>query len=139
MTTHANDGEYVPSRDEEFMNERQLAWFRSRLLEWREDILNSAGMTLNELRTANLRDPDANDRASSESDWSRQLRDRDRQRKLLSKISGALARIDSGEYGYCEVTGEEIPIERMIARMTATMTVRAQEVHERREKVSRAA
>ncbi len=121
------------------MSSRQLAWFEARLIEWRDDILRTSGHTLEELGRTSLRDPDMADRAASESDWATELRTRDRQRKLLSKISQALARIRDGEYGYCEVTGDPIAIERLIARPTASMTVIAQEAHERRERISRAA
>ena len=130
---------YRPHAGEEFMSQRQLAWFEARLVEWREDILRTSGNTLEELGRTSLRDPDMADRAASESDWATELRTRDRQRKLLSKISQALARIRDGEYGYCEVTGDPISIERLIARPTASMTVIAQEAHERRERISRAA
>jgi DnaK suppressor protein len=131
--------EYRPHAGEEFMSSRQLAWFEARLIEWRDDILRTSGHTLEELGRTSLRDPDMADRAASESDWATELRTRDRQRKLLSKISQALARIRDGEYGYCEVTGDPIAIERLIARPTASMTVIAQEAHERRERISRAA
>lgn len=134
-----NANEYRPHADEEFMNQRQLAWFEARLVEWREDILRTSGNTLEELGRTSLRDPDLADRAASETDWATELRTRDRQRKLLSKISQALYRIREGDYGYCEITGDPIAIERLIARPTASMTVAAQEVHERRERVSRAA
>lgn len=128
---------YQPSSDEDFMNEKQLAYFRSKLLQWKNEILSEAKETLDTLQRESLREPDIADRASSETDWSIQLRTRDRQRKLISKIDAALARIDSGEYGYCEVTGEPISLQRLDARPIATMTVEAQERHERREKVYR--
>lgn len=121
------------------MGERQLQWFEAHLVEWREDILRTAGGTLEGLRETSLRDPDMTDRASNEADWATELRTRDRQRKLLSKIAQALGRIRDGEYGYCLVTGEPIGIRRLIARPTASMTVAAQEAHERRERISRAA
>jgi len=129
--------DYRPSPDEEFMNPLQLEYFRQRLLDWKKQILTEAEGTLAVLQNEPLREPDLNDRASSETDWSIELRTRDRQRKLISKIDAALRRIDEGEYGYCEVTGEPISLGRLDARPIATMTVEAQERHERQEKVSR--
>ncbi|WP_336959121.1 RNA polymerase-binding protein DksA [Sphingobium aquiterrae] len=129
--------DYRPSPDEEFMNPRQLEYFRQRLLDWKKQILTEAEGTLAVLQNEPLREPDLNDRASSETDWSIELRTRDRQRKLISKIDAALRRIDEGEYGYCEVTGEPISLGRLEARPIATMTVEAQERHERQEKISR--
>jgi DnaK suppressor protein len=129
--------DYRPSADEEFMNERQLEYFRQQLLNWKKSILSEAEGTLAVLQNEPLREPDLNDRASSETDWSIELRTRDRQRKLISKIDAALRRIDEGEYGYCEVTGEPISLGRLEARPIATMTVEAQERHERQEKISR--
>ncbi len=128
---------YRPSVDEEFMNERQQAYFRGKLLEWKDDILREARETLQTLQSESLREPDVTDRASSETDWSIELRTRDRQRKLISKIDAALRRIEEGEYGYCEVTGEPISLQRLEARPIATMTLEAQEKHERLEKVTR--
>jgi len=128
---------YRPSPDEEFMGPLQLEYFRQKLLQWKKDILTEAEGTLAVLQAEPLREPDLNDRASSETDWSIELRTRDRQRKLISKIDAALRRIDDGEYGYCEVTGEPISLGRLEARPIATMTVEAQERHERQEKVSR--
>jgi DnaK suppressor protein len=132
----ADDG-YRPSADEEFMNPRQQEYFRTKLLRWKEAILKEAETTLSQLQVEPLREADLTDRASSETDWSIELRTRDRQRKLISKIDAALRRIDEGEYGYCEVTGEPISLGRLEARPIATMTVEAQERHERNEKVSR--
>ena len=129
--------DYRPSADEEFMNEMQLEYFRQQLLKWKKNILSEAEGTLAVLQNEPLREPDLNDRASSETDWSIELRTRDRQRKLISKIDAALRRIDDGEYGYCEVTGEPISLGRLEARPIATMTVEAQERHERQEKISR--
>lgn len=142
VTEHSrNDGDddsgYRPTADEPFMNERQAAYFRAKLQEWKDSILREAKGTLAQLQTDSLREPDITDRASSETDWSIELRTRDRQRKLISKIDAALRRIDEGEYGYCEVTGEPISLARLEARPIATMTVEAQERHERNEKVSR--
>ncbi|MGF7147839.1 DnaK suppressor protein [Sphingomonas zeicaulis] len=137
---HAAGGaadDYRPSADEPFMNERQQNYFRNKLISWKENILREAKGTLAQLQTDSLREADITDRASSETDWSIELRTRDRQRKLISKIDAALRRIDEGEYGYCEVTGEPISLGRLEARPIATMTVEAQERHERNEKVSR--
>lgn len=129
--------DYVPSEDEPYMNEKQRNYFRLLLLEWKRSIHDAADQTLQSLQDGPIREPDLNDRASSETDWGIELRTRDRQRKLTNKINSALRRIDEGEYGYCEVTGEPIGLKRLIARPVATMTVEAQEAHERREKVSR--
>ena len=129
--------DYRPSPDEEFMNPLQLEYFRQRLWDWKKQILAEAEGTLAVLQNEPLREPDLNDRASSETDWSIELRTRDRQRKLISKIDAALRRIEDGEYGYCEKTGEPISLKRLDARPIATMTVEAQETHERREKVHR--
>ncbi|RVT40779.1 RNA polymerase-binding protein DksA [Sphingobium algorifonticola] len=129
--------DYRPSADEEFMNPLQVEYFRQKLLDWKKQILAEAEGTLAVLQNEPLREPDLNDRASSETDWSIELRTRDRQRKLIAKIDAALRRIDDGEYGYCEVTGEPISLGRLEARPIATMTVEAQERHERQEKVSR--
>jgi DnaK suppressor protein len=128
---------YRPAEAEDFMGERQLAYFKARLLKWKADILDEAKITLATLQAEPLREPDQTDRASSETDWSIELRTRDRQRKLISKIDGALRQIDSGDYGYCEITGEAISLARLEARPIATMTLEAQERHERAERVSR--
>ncbi|HSQ96321.1 MAG: RNA polymerase-binding protein DksA [Croceibacterium sp.] len=133
----ALDADYTPSEDEEYMSEQQLNYFRVLLLEWKKSILSASEFTLQSLQDGPIREPDLNDRASSETDWGIELRTRDRQRKLIAKIDAALRRIDEGEYGWCEVTGEPIGINRLIARPIATMTVEAQQAHERREKVSR--
>ncbi|MEG3164066.1 RNA polymerase-binding protein DksA [Sphingomonas sp. PB2P19] len=134
----ANDEEgYRPGADEPFMSLRQQAYFRKKLLGWKEAILRDSQETLSQLQVDSLREADLTDRASSETDWSIELRTRDRQRKLVSKIEAAIRRIDDGEYGYCEVTGEPISLARLEARPIATMTVEAQERHERNEKVSR--
>ena len=121
----------------EFMCDEHKAYFRDKLLAWKSAIQRETGSTRAQLQNGPLREPDANDRASSETDWSIELRTRDRQRKLITKIDAALRRLDSGEYGYCEVTGEAISLARLDARPVATMTVEAQERHERREKVFR--
>ena len=131
------DEDYRPSSGEEFMNPRQQAYFRRKLLDWKDAILRESRGTLANLQVDSLREPDVTDRASSETDWSIELRTRDRQRKLIAKIDAAIRRIDEGEYGYCEVTGEPISLARLEARPVATMTVEAQERHERQEKVSR--
>jgi DnaK suppressor protein len=128
---------YVPSEDEEFMSPQQLAFFRKLLTDWKKGIVAESESTLASLQDGPLREPDLTDRASSETDWAIELRTRDRQRKLISKIDAALRRIDEGEYGYCEVTGEPISLGRLIARPIATMTLEAQERHERNERVSR--
>ena len=128
---------YQAEPGEEFMNPRQQAYFRDKLLAWKDSILRESRETLNQLQTDTMREPDITDRASSETDWSIELRTRDRQRKLISKIEAAIRRIDEGEYGYCEVTGEPISLARLEARPIATMTVEAQERHERNEKISR--
>src|ERR1700742_4270378 len=135
----ANDGGggYRPTADEPFMNPRQQEYFREKLHAWKDAIYREAAGTLSQLQTESLREADLTDRASSETDWSIELRTRDRQRKLISKIDAALRRIEEGEYGYCEVTGEPISLARLEARPIATMTVEAQERHERQEKVSR--
>ena len=131
------ESEYVPSEDEPFMNERQKAYFRTKLVSWKNDILREARETLEILQRENANLPDLADRASSETDRAIELRARDRQRKLISKIDAALQRIDEGTYGYCEETGEPIALKRLDARPIATLSIEAQERHERREKVYR--
>jgi DnaK suppressor protein len=133
---NANDS-YRPTDDESFMNPQQLEYFRGKLINWKEAILRESQETLVSLQSESLREPDVTDRASSETDWSLELRTRDRQRKLIAKIDSALRRIDEGEYGYCEVTGEPISLGRLEARPIATMSIEAQERHERQEKISR--
>ena len=129
--------DYTPTDSDEYMSPQQLNYFRVLLLEWKKSILTASDLTLQSLQDGPIREPDMNDRASSETDWGIELRTRDRQRKLIAKIDAAMRRIDEGEYGWCEVTGEPIGINRLIARPIATMTVEAQQAHERREKVSR--
>ena len=131
------DLNYKPTDDEPFMNERQKAYFRSKLVNWKNDILKEARETLEALQQDNANLPDIADRASSETDRAIELRARDRQRKLISKIDAALARIEDGTYGYCEETGEPIALKRLDARPIATLSIEAQERHERREKVYR--
>ncbi len=129
--------DYRPTEDEPFMNDRQLEYFKQKLFEWKEDILRESRETLSHLQTDTENHPDIADRASSETDRSLELRTRDRQRKLISKIDEALRRIEDGSYGYCEETGEPIGIARLEARPIATLSLEAQERHERRERVHR--
>jgi DnaK suppressor protein len=131
------DEEYRPSEDEPFMNERQLEYFRNKLLDWKEDILRESRETVTHLQSETENHPDLADRASSETDRALELRTRDRQRKLISKIDDALRRIDERAYGYCEESGEPIGLARLEARPIATLGVEAQERHERRERVHR--
>jgi RNA polymerase-binding transcription factor len=128
---------YRPSDKEPFMNERQREYFREKLTAWKEDILKEAKETLAHLQAENENHPDLADRASSETDRAIELRARDRQRKLIAKIEAALSRIDDGTYGYCEETGEPISLRRLEARPIATLSIEAQERHERRERVYR--
>ena len=131
------DAEYRPSDQEPFMNERQKEYFRRKLLNWKEDILREARETLAALQNESENHPDLADRASSETDRAIELRARDRQRKLIAKIDAALSRIEDGTYGYCEETGEPISLRRLEARPIATLSLEAQERHERNEKVYR--
>jgi DnaK suppressor protein len=128
---------YRPTDKEPFMNERQREYFREKLLAWKEDILKEAKETLAHLQAENENHPDLADRASSETDRAIELRARDRQRKLIAKIDAALTRIEDGTYGYCEETGEPISLRRLEARPIATLSIEAQERHERRERVYR--
>jgi DnaK suppressor protein len=128
---------YRPTDDEPFMNERQKEYFRLKLLRWRDDILREAKQTLLHLQEENVNHPDLADRASSETDRAIELRARDRQRKLISKIDAALERIEDGSYGFCVETGDPISLKRLEARPIATLSIEAQERHERREKVYR--
>jgi DnaK suppressor protein len=128
---------YRPSDKEPFMNERQREYFRAKLLTWREDILKEAKETLQHLQEESENHPDLADRASSETDRAIELRARDRQRKLIAKIDEALKRIDDGTYGFCEETGDPISLRRLEARPIATLSVEAQERHERRERIYR--
>ena len=131
------DMDYKPSDDEPFMNERQTAYFRNKLNAWKEELLRESRETISHLQDENHVLPDLADRASSETDRSLELRARDRQRKLISKIEAALIRINDGTYGYCEETGDPIGLKRLDARPIATLSIEAQERHERREKVFR--
>jgi DnaK suppressor protein len=128
---------YVPSDDEPFMNERQRLYFRRKLINWRNDIIEQTRETLVGLHDDTSQHADITDRATSETDRALELRARDRQRKLVSKIDAALSRLDDGSYGYCEETGEPIGLKRLEARPIATLSLEAQERHERREKVYR--
>jgi DnaK suppressor protein len=132
-----DDKSYRPTDKEPFMNDRQRDYFRQKLLDWREDILKEAKETLQHLQDENQNHPDLADRASSETDRAIELRARDRQRKLIAKIDAALQRIEDGTYGYCEETGEPITLKRLEARPIATLSIEAQERHERRERVYR--
>lgn len=129
--------DYRPAEDEPFMNERQLEYFRRKLVAWKIELLEQSAETLEGLQDSGRNVPDIADRASEETDRALELRTRDRQRKLVSKIDAALRRIENGEYGYCEMTGEPISLKRLDARPIATMTLEAQERHERRERVHR--
>lgn len=129
--------DYQPAEDEPFMNERQVEYFRRKLIDWKSEILTDSKDTIEGLQDNTRNIPDVADRASEETDRALELRTRDRQRKLVAKIESALRRIDEGEYGYCEVTGEPISLRRLDARPIATMSLEAQERHERREKVHR--
>ena len=128
---------YQPSEQEEFMGPLQRAYFLHKLKAWKEAIVEESRATMAQLQVDSLREPDLADRASSETDWSIELRTRDRQRKLIAKIDSAIRRLFEGEYGYCEVTGDPISLARLEARPIATMTLEAQERHERIERVSR--
>jgi DnaK suppressor protein len=133
----AKEPNYRPSQKEPFMNERQREYFRQKLLDWKEGILREAKETLQHLQDENQNHSDLADRASSETDRAIELRARDRQRKLIAKIDAAIQRIDDGTYGYCEETGEPIALRRLEARPIATLSLEAQERHERRERVYR--
>ncbi|MGH6706999.1 MAG: RNA polymerase-binding protein DksA [Sphingomicrobium sp.] len=128
---------YKPTDSEEFMCAEQRAYFLQKLRDWKESIVEESRATMAQLQADSLREPDIADRASSETDWSIELRTRDRQRKLIAKIDAAVRRLYEGEYGYCEVSGDPISLARLEARPIATMTLEAQEKHERIERVSR--
>ncbi|MGO4174408.1 RNA polymerase-binding protein DksA [Bosea sp. TAF32] len=131
------DADYKPSDDEPFMNDRQREYFRGKLLAWKDEILKEAKETLVTLQSESENHPDIADRASSETDRAIELRARDRQRKLIAKIDAAISRIDDGSYGFCEETGEPISLKRLEARPIATLSLEAQERHERNERVFR--
>jgi len=129
--------DYQPAEDEPFMNERQVEYFRRKLQNWKAELVDDSKHTIEGLQDGTRNIPDITDRASEETDRALELRTRDRQRKLVTKIDAALRRIEAGDYGYCEVTGEPISLKRLDARPIATMSLEAQEKHERREKVHR--
>ncbi|MEP2921119.1 RNA polymerase-binding protein DksA [Sulfitobacter sp.] len=129
--------DYRPAEDEPFMNDRQVEYFRRKLLDWKTELLAGSRDTIETMKDGTRNIPDVNDRASEETDRALELRTRDRARKLVGKIDAALRRIDEGEFGYCSVTGEPISLKRLDARPIATMSLEAQERHERREKVHR--
>lgn len=137
MPVASKINQYRPTEKEPFMNERQREYFRDKLMEWKDEILREARETLQHLQDESQNHPDIADRASSETDRAIELRARDRQRKLIAKIDSALQRIDDGTYGYCEETGEPISLKRLDARPIATLSIEAQERHERRERVYR--
>lgn len=138
MTTPILSDNYEPTDSEEFMNPMMKEYFRKRLLDWREELLRESGETLHILQEdGNMQKPDITDRASEETDLAIEFRARDRERKLINKINEALQRIEDGSYGYCEETGDPIPVKRLIAYPKVTMTVEAQELHERRERTQR--
>lgn len=136
MTVVTLAPDYKPSPDEEYMNEQQLEYFRQKLLTWRAELIKESEFTLQDLKENSLQEADLNDRASTESDQFLELRTRDRMRKLIKKINSALDRIENGTYGYCEETGEPIGLARLEARPVTTLSIEAQEQHERREKIS---
>lgn len=136
MTVQLPEG-YEPSADEEYMSPMQLEYFRQKLLNWRAELLRESESTISHLQEENWQEPDINDRATLETDAALELRTRDRYRKLVNKIDAALTRIAEGSYGYCEDSGEEIGVSRLEARPIATLTIEAQEKHERLEKQHR--
>ncbi len=136
MNVHLSD-DYKPTEDEPFMSSRQQEYFRTKLLKWRAEILADANQTIANLQVETVKEPDIADRASTESERALELRTRDRQRKLIGKIDAALRRIDEGVYGYCDETGDPISLRRLEARPVATLSLEAQERHERREKIYR--
>ena len=137
MDTAAPNETYRPTEDEEFMNARMLEYFRQKLLRWRAELAAESTETLEQLKESGLQEPDLADRAAAETDRSLELRTRDRERKLVAKIDAALERVANGSYGYCEETGEPIAIRRLDARPIATLSIEAQERHERLERTQR--
>ncbi len=137
MSSNMLSPDYTPTDKEDFMNPMMEEFFRQRLTAWREELLRESGVTLQNMQTTSVQEPDIADRASQESERTLELRTRDRERKLISKIDAALRRIETGEFGYCEDTGEPIGVGRLIARPIATMSIEAQERHERMEKTHR--
>lgn len=134
---YEDDQDYRPSEDEPFMSERQLEYFRNKLIAWKASLLDETRETIEVMQAETRNIPDAADRASEETDRAIELRTKDRARKLVSKIDAALLRIENGEYGYCEDTGEPISLKRLDARPIATLSLEAQERHERKERVHR--
>jgi len=137
MASNMLSPDYKPDDDEEFMNPTMQEFFRQRLVEWKKELLRESGQTLMNMQSTSSQEADIADRASLESERSLELRTRDRERKLISKIDAALRRIETGDYGYCEDTGEPISVNRLIARPIATLSIEAQERHERMEKTHR--
>ncbi|MDA0786054.1 MAG: RNA polymerase-binding protein DksA [Proteobacteria bacterium] len=137
MSSNMLSPDYTPTDKEDFMNPMMEEFFRQRLTAWRADLLRESGQTLQNMQTTSVQEADIADRASQESERTLELRTRDRERKLISKIDAALRRIETGEYGYCEDTGEPIGVGRLIARPIATLSIEAQERHERMEKTHR--
>lgn len=137
MTSPLLPKDYTPSEDEEFMNPVMREYFRQKLLRWRAELLQESNETLNSLQEGGIQEPDIADRASAETDRALELRTRDRERKLISKIDAALERLQDGSYGYCEETGEPISVRRLDARPIATLSLEAQERHERLERTQR--
>lgn len=137
MSSNMLSPDYTPTDKEDFMNSMMQEFFRQRLTAWREELLRESGVTLQNMQTTSVQEADIADRASQESERTLELRTRDRERKLISKIDDALRRIETGEYGYCEDTGEPIGVGRLIARPIATLSIEAQERHERMEKTHR--
>ncbi len=137
MASNMLSPDYKPDDDEEFMNPMMQEFFRQRLVEWKNELLRESGQTLMNMQSTSSQEADIADRASLESERSLELRTRDRERKLISKIDAALRRIETGDYGYCEDTGEPISVNRLIARPIATLSIEAQERHERMEKTHR--
>lgn len=137
MASNMLPPDYVPSDDEDFMNPIMQEFFRQRLKEWKDELLRESGQTLQNMQTTTSQEADIGDRASVESERALELRTRDRERKLISKIDDALRRIESGDYGYCEHSGEPIGVRRLMARPIATLSIEAQERHERMEKTHR--
>ena len=129
--------DYTPAEDEPFMNERQVEYFRRKLINWKNSILDETAVTIESMKGTTRNIPDVSDRASEETDRALELRTRDRERKLISKIESALRRLENGEFGYCEETGDPISLKRLDARPIATFSLEAQERHERSEKVHR--
>ena len=127
--------DYMPAEDEPFMNDRQMEYFRRKLINWKNSILDESAVTIESMKGTTRNIPDISDRASEETDRALELRTRDRERKLIAKINAALQRIEDGTYGYCEETGDPINVKRLAARPVATLSLEAQEMHEKKEKI----